>query len=112
LVEWGQRNRRADALVNSRSYTATDLILGVSDDLATYLDNTTGSTEPMDIGVNWCDNHTITNGTILAAMQPQVRQRKAASVSAERAEPTEGSRFLEMLESESTEHSPTSILGQ
>ena len=109
LVEWGQRNRRADALVNSRSYTATELIVGVSDELAAYLNANTSSTEPMDIGVNWCDNHTITGGTAIAAMQPQERQRRRAVISDE---PVVGSRFIEMLESENTEHPATSILSQ
>lgn len=108
-VQWGQRNRRADALVSGRSYTATELIVGVSDELAAYLNNSTSSAEPMDIGVNWCDNHAITNDTAVAAMQPQVREPRIA---ASNDEPVAGSRFMEMLEAENTEHSTTSVFSQ
>ncbi len=103
LVQWGQRNRRADALVNSRSYTATDLIVGISDELAGHLNANTSSTEPMENGLNWCANHAFTSGTSVAAMQPQTRQRRIASASAE---PVAGSLFMEMLESETHEHPP------
>lgn len=108
-VAWGQRNRRADVLVSDRSYAATDLIVGVSDGLAAYLNADTNSTQPMDIGVNWCDNHAITVGTAVAAMQPQVRERKMVSTNGE---PVAGSRFMEMLESEKFEHPVGSILSQ
>jgi len=95
LVEWGQRNRRADSLVNNRSYTATELIVGVSDELAAYLNANTSSTEPMDIGVNWCDNHTITAGTAIVETEELLAIRVALESSSSSLSASELSQIID-----------------
>ncbi len=70
LVGWGQRNRLADPLVNPRARLATDLVVNMSADMVSYLDNTLSNAEPMNPGVHWCDNQTPVS---IAASQPETR---------------------------------------
>ena len=100
IVSWGQRNRLADSLVNVRSRVATNLVLGETSEITDYFDNKLGYAEPMQIGLDWCNNHTpnsaIASGSLLRSIgQPDT--------------PVSGPEFDAMLNFNNSVHPPLQL---
>jgi len=95
IVEWGQRNRLADPLVNVRARAATELVLNLTPALTNFMDNELGDAELMTNKVHWCDNQRLNT-----VNESELQTRSAEPVDAL----LTGPQFREMIRADSTVH--------
>ena len=72
LVEWGQKNRLADALLLPRARWVIEHVYGVSDTFESFFASDIGLATPMTNGASWCANR---DGTLMAAESPTASSR-------------------------------------
>ena len=94
-VDWGQRNRLADPLVNVRARYAAELAVEVTPELQSYME-AAGISEAMVQSIHWCANQTPTN--IIARTESVTRS--SAPVRALES----GTQFIEMMREDNTVH--------
>ena len=88
-------SRASNPLVNVRARAATDLILTLSPQMTTFLDNALGDSEAMQNTVHWCDNQQPSTATFA----------DGASRSVDRpATPETGAVFREMIRADNIVH--------
>jgi len=95
LVDWGQRNRLGDPLVNVRARAATELVVSLTPAITSFMDNRLGDAELMINKIHWCNNQKINTDTAF-----ELQSRSVEPVDAH----LTGPQFREMMHTDSIVH--------